>query len=159
MEFEVLPVEFRNTVIEWANTRTPYWQLLGMELLDFKKGWAKVRLPYQVKLTNPTGTAHGGALFSLADASAGTAVFGTVEKGEFVTTIEMKINYARPFTGGEVVAEAIVQHRGTNIAIADVELRNSEQDLIAKAQGTFMILSFEKAVARPSPDISAQDES
>ena len=147
-EYEDLPTDYKTAMMEVTNTQAPYWQLLGMELIDFKKGWAKVRLPFETKLTNPTGIAHGGSLFSAADGAAAMAAMGTVEKGEIVTTIEMKINYVKPFIGGSVVAEARVVHKGSNIALGDVDVLNEKGELIAKGQATYMILKTEKAMPR-----------
>ena len=73
---------------------------------------------------------------------------GTVEKGELVTTIEMKINYVKPFITGEITGEAKIVYKGTTTALGDVDVRNEQGDLIAKAQATYMILKTEKAIAR-----------
>lgn len=151
-EYEDIPANYRTAMIEVCHSRSPYWQLLGMELLDMKNGWAKVRLPFENKLTNPTGTAHGGAIFSIADAAAAMAAMGTVEKGESVTTIEMKINYVKPFVSGQIIAEARIAHKGATIALGDVDIFNEKGDLIAKGQATFMVLKAEKAMARTEDD-------
>ena len=151
-EYEDLPTSYKTAMMEVTNTQAPFWQLLGMELIDFKKGWAKVRLPFDAKITNPTGIAHGGSIFSAADAAAAMATMSTVEKGELVTTIEMKINYVKPFIGGVVFAEARVAHKGSNLALGDVDVFNEKGELIAKAQATYMILKTEKAMPRPDTD-------
>ena len=147
-DYDDIPDEYKSSLMKTTNTMAPYWQLLGMELLDFKQGWAKVKLPFDTKLTNPTGIAHGGSVFSVADAAAAMAAMGTVEKGELVTTIEMKINYVKPFITGEITGEAKIVYKGTTTALGDVDVRNEQGDLIAKAQATYMILKTEKAIAR-----------
>ncbi len=151
-DYEDISDSYRESLIEIVNTRAPYWQLLGMELLDFKKGWALVKLPFDTKLTNPTGNGHGGAVFSVADASAAMAAMGTVEKGEIVTTIEMKINYVKPFIEGEITGEAKIVYKGTTTALGDVDVRNERGELIAKAQATYMILKTEQALPRYSSE-------
>ena len=54
---------------------------------------------------NPMGTLHGGILCDLADAAMGMAFFSTLEEGESFTTLELKINYLRPFWKGRLVGE------------------------------------------------------
>ena len=66
-------------------------------MLDVKKGWAKLQLPFAKKLTHPYGIAHGGVIFSLADSAVAMALLGLVEKGERFTTVEMNINYVSPY--------------------------------------------------------------
>jgi acyl-CoA thioesterase len=73
-------------------TRNPYWSLLGTELMEVKKGWAKVRLPFNDKLTNAVGLVHGGAIFSPADSAVGMALVGLIGRDENISTLEMKIN-------------------------------------------------------------------
>ena len=125
-------------------TKSPYWSLLGIELVDLKKGWAKVRLPFNKKLVHPMGIAHGGAIFSPADSAVAMALIGLVEKGDDFVTIEMKINYLATFTEGEIIAEAKVIHKGRNTALGDIEVRNEKGELIAKALATYMIIKGDR---------------
>jgi len=118
-----------------------YWALLGMELMDLKKGWAKVKLKFSEKLTHPMGMAHGGAVFSPADSAIAMALATLVDTNEIYTTVEMKINYLKPFQKGEITAEASIIHKGKNIAIGDVSVINERGHLIARGLATYMILT------------------
>ena len=50
--------------------------------------------------SNPMGTIHGGVLCDVADAAMGMAFFSTLGDGESFTTLELKINFLRPFWTG-----------------------------------------------------------
>ena len=113
--------------------------MLGMELTEIKKGWAKIRLPFTKKLTNGIGVAHGGAIFSPADSAVGMALIGLVHKNENISTLEMKINYIKPLAEGDIIAEAKIVHRGAMTAIGDVEVRDGTGVLIAKGLATYAI--------------------
>ncbi len=139
-EYEELNPRFKEALIEWQKTKNPFWSFLGMELIDVKKGWAKIRLPFTEKLANGIGLAHGGAIFSPADSAVGMALIGLLNKDETTSTLEMKINYLKPFQDGEIVAEAKIIHRGSMTAIGDVEVRDRNGDLIAKGLATYAIL-------------------
>jgi len=91
-EYEELAPRFKAALMEWMETRNPFWSLLGMELIEIKKGWAKVRLPIEEKLTNAIGLVHGGAIFSVADSAVGMALVGMINRNENISTLEMKIN-------------------------------------------------------------------
>lgn len=139
-EYEDLDPRFKESLLNWMKTNNPFWTLLGMEIIGIKKGWAKIRLPFTKKLTNGIGVAHGGAIFSPADSAVGMALIGLTERDESISTLEMKINYLKPLSGGEIIAEAKIVHRGTMTAIGDVEVRDGDGNLIAKGLATYAIV-------------------
>ena len=55
---------------------------------------------------NPMGTVQGGIFCALADGAMGLAFFSTLEDGESFTTLELKMNYLRPFTDRRHAARA-----------------------------------------------------
>ena len=148
-DYEDLAPKFKETLLTRMQEESPYWTLLGLEIADIKKGWAKVRLPFARKLVHPLGIAHGGAIFSAADSAVAMALIGLVERDETFTTVEMKINYLRPFDKGEIMAEARIIHRGRKTALGDVEVRNGDGTLIAKGLATYMILKKEEFISIP----------
>lgn len=147
-EYEELAPRFKEDLMKWQKTENPFWSLLGMELIAVKKGWAKIRLPFTEKLDNGIGIVHGGAVFSPADSAVGMALVGLLNKDETISTLEMKINYIKPFQGGEIVAEAKIIHRGTMTAIGDVEVRDDKDNLIAKGLATYAIFKKDRTGER-----------
>ena len=139
-EYEEVAQKFRRALMEKIKSSQPYWTLLGIEMLDVKKGWAKLQLPFAKKLTHPYGIAHGGVIFSLADSAVAMALLGLVEKGERFTTVEMNINYVRPFREGNITAEARIINKGSRIALGDVDVRDDQGDLVAKCLATYTIM-------------------
>ncbi len=140
MEYEELSPNFRKAIIEKLKHKVPFWKLLGMEVIDVKKGWAVVKLPWDDKLLQPDGVAHGGAIFAPADTAVAMALLGMIERNETMVTVEMKINYIKSLSSGELLAEARIVHRGSRTAIGEVDVRNAEGELLAKCLATFMIL-------------------
>ena len=139
-EYEELAQNFRRSLMEKIKSSQPYWTLLGIEMLDVKKGWAKLQLPFAKKLTHPYGIAHGGVIFSLADSAVAMALLGLVEKGERFTTVEMNINYVSPFREGNITAEARIINKGSRIALGDVDVRDDQGGLVAKCLATYTIM-------------------
>lgn len=143
-EYEELSPNFKQALLTKVKAHTPFWTLINMDLLDVKKGWAKVRLPYDPKLNHAYGAAHGAAVFAPADSAVAMALQGMVGKDEVFTTVEMKINYLRPFAKGEITAEARIVHKGGNLALGEVEVRDEQGRIVAKALATYMIMKREK---------------
>ena len=138
-QYEALAPRFEAAILDWMKTRNPFWALLGMELVEIKKGWAVVRLPIEDKLTNAIGLVHGGAIFSAADSAVGMALVGMTNRDENISTLEMKINFMKPVKGKAIIAEARIIHRGSQTAIGDVEVRDDDRNLISKGLATYAI--------------------
>ena len=135
---ELLNPNFKKALLNRLPERMAFWNLLGIEFVDVERGWARMRMLFAEKLTNSTGVSHGGALFTLADSAASMALVSMAAKGEVVTTVEMKINFLKPFTGGEAVAEARILHCGKTTALGDVEIKDMNGSLIAKGSATLL---------------------
>ena len=135
---EPLNPNFKDALLNRLPERMAFWNLLGIEFVDVGKGWAKMCMPFAEKLTNSTGAGHGGALFTLADSAASMALVSMAARGEVVTTVEMKINFLKPFTEGEAVAEAAILHCGKTTALSDVGIRDRAGALIAKGSATLL---------------------
>ena len=135
---EPLKPNFKKALLNRLPERMAFWNLLGIEFVDVGSGWATMRMPFSEKLTNSTGAGHGGALFTLADSAGSMALVSMAAKGEVVTTVEMKINFLKPFIGGEAVAEAHILHCGKTTALGDVEIKDQDGSLIAKGSATYL---------------------
>jgi uncharacterized protein (TIGR00369 family) len=147
-DIEDLSPGFKDALMSRMPDVAPFWSLLGMELVDVKKGWAKIRLPFDRKITNANGVAHGAAIFAPADSAVGLALIGLVDKDEYISTIEMKINYLKPFDSGEIFIEGKIIHKGANTAIGDAEVKDAQGNLIAKSLATYIIIKKKREITR-----------
>ncbi len=138
-EREDINPRFKDAMINRAKDEIPYWSLLGMQVVDMKKGWSKMKVPFKENLRNANGVIHGGVIFSVADSAMGTALITLIDKNDFISTIEMKINFIKPGKGDAIIAEADIIHRGATTAIGDIHVRDSEGNLLAKGLATYAI--------------------
>ena len=127
----------------------PYARLLGMRFIAVSDGNATVELPATNELYNPNHVVHGGALASLADSAMWFAVFSTLQPGENFTTAELHINFLKAVTADSGVLRSIgrVVHRGQQIAVVEAEILDQQNQLIARASSTNLIL--QRRAARP----------
>ena len=98
--------------------------------------------------SNPMGTLHGGILCDLADAAMGMAFVSTCADGETFTTLELKINFLRPFWTGTLLAHGRVVHRGKTIGMTECDVTDADDRLVARATSTCMTLRGEAAEGR-----------
>jgi len=138
MHAELDPARQRAIISRFQDT-SPFWSVIGMELADVKKGWARVRVPFRDHLTNSNGVLHGGVLFAAADSATGAALISLAQKGQTVATIELKISYLKPVAGLDIVAEAEIIQKGSRTAVSEVCVRDAAGNLVAKALGTYAI--------------------
>jgi len=74
----------------------------------------------------------------------GTAYLAGLEEGESFVTLELKINFLRPFWTGKLFAAGTVVNRGRTIGLAECEVTDERGRLIAKATSTCMTLRGER---------------
>ena len=126
----------------------PVAELIGFELVRMEGGESEMTLIAEERHSNPMGTLHGGILCDLADAAMGTAWFSTLEPGESFTTLELKINFLRPFWTGKLVARGRVVSRGRTVGMAECDVFDENERLIARASSTCLTLRGEAASGR-----------
>ena len=61
-----------------VTNNSPYYQLLGMEVMEIKEGESKIQMPFKQGLTHPYRIVHGGAIASLADSGVVMALISLV---------------------------------------------------------------------------------
>ena len=122
----------------------PVARLIGFEAREIGDGRATVMLTAGPQHANPMGTLHGGILCDIADAAMGMAYAGTLNDGETFTTLELKINFLRPVWTARLRATAIVVHRGRSVGLAECDVTDEQQRLIARATSTCMTLRGEQ---------------
>ena len=126
----------------------PVGELLGIELVSMEDGVCTMRLEAEERHSNPMGTIHGGILGDLADAAMGMAYFSSLEPGESFTTLELKINFLRPFWTGLLVAHGRVVQRGRTVGMTECDVVDEQGRLIARATSTCLTLRGEAAAGR-----------
>jgi len=94
------------------------------------------------------GTLHGGIICDVADAAMGTAYASTLDEGESFTTLELKINFLRPFWSGRLVATAHTVKTGRTIGLVECDVTDPDDRLVARAMSTCMTLRGESSEGR-----------
>ena len=126
----------------------PVAELLGIELVAVENGECTMKLEAGEQHSNPMGTIHGGVIGDVADAAMGMAYFSTLGGGESFTTIELKINFLRPFWTGTLLAHGRVVHRGSTVGLTECDVVDAHGRLVARASSTCMTLRGDAAAGR-----------
>jgi uncharacterized protein (TIGR00369 family) len=118
----------------------PVAQTVGFDLIRIAPGRAAIEFEAGPRHWNPMGGLHGGILCDIADAAMGMAYASTLAEGETFTTVELKINFMRPFKTGRLTAEGYVVNAGRTLGVVDCEVRDEAGKLIARASSTCMTI-------------------
>lgn len=124
----------------------PFADLIGLRTDERHAGFSRLSLTILKEHLNPHGVVHGAIAYALADTGMGAALYPTLSEGEICATIEIKINYFKPITDGELSCETTINNRGKTIANLESKIY-VDQVLVAQANGNYAIFTPRKSVA------------
>jgi uncharacterized protein (TIGR00369 family) len=119
----------------------PISKTLGFDLVEIGDRTATVEMQTDVKVhANPMGVVHGGVLGDLADAAISLAHLTTLEEGESLTSVDLRINFFRPVWNEKIRAIAKAVHSGKTISYYTCDVLKSDGKLAATVTGSMMTL-------------------
>jgi uncharacterized protein (TIGR00369 family) len=135
-------LEFLRAMIAGELPAPPMAATLGFRLVEAEEGRAVFEAEPSPALLNPLGSVHGGWALTLIDSAAGCAVHTLLAAGIGYTTVETKVNFARPIApeGRAVRCTGTVVTRGRRIATAEARLASADGRILAHGSSTLMIL-------------------
>jgi acyl-CoA thioesterase len=112
----------------------PFARKLGLRLVDFDDGYARVEMNVTEDLTNILGMLHGGAIFSLVDEAF---QIGVNASGTTSVALNMSISYLKSARiGDRLTAEAREIQSTRKTAHYEVQVTDQEGRLIACSHAT-----------------------
>ena len=116
-------------------------ELLGIQVLDVKDGYAKMSMKITKNHTNFLGATHGGAIFALADCAFAEAV--NFENKRAVA-VQVSINFLKPSSEGDIlIAETAKISEGKTFALYNITIRK-ENAIVALFSGLAYKLPCDK---------------
>lgn len=128
-------------VLERLIVKSPYGELLGLELAEAETDRVAIRLAYRDAVTTLGDTVHGGAIAGLVDAAATASFWASpdIAPGSRGTTIGFSINFVSAGRGQDLVADARVRRRGREISTGEVSVRDGDGREVAVALVTYKL--------------------
>lgn len=141
-------IDRMQAIADGSEPGPPVGRLVGMQLVEVEPGRAVFVLDADERHHNPMGTVHGGILCDIADGALGCAWASLLEEDETFTTLELKINFLRPFRRGRLTATGTVTKHGRHSGMTECEVVDDAGRLIAKASSTLLTLRGDLARGR-----------
>ena len=109
-------------------------QWLGIEVLDVKEGYSRIKMTVRKEMINGFGIVHGGIAFSLADSAF---AFACNNRNVLSVALDTAINFLKPVHVGDILtAEAKEIHNGKSTGLYQVSISNQRDHVVALFKGT-----------------------
>ncbi|MEZ5595014.1 MAG: PaaI family thioesterase [Pseudomonadales bacterium] len=118
----------------------PFAELIAMQVDERETGYSRLSLVVTEDHMNPHNVVHGAVIYALADTGMGAALAPSLAEGEICATIEIKINYFKPVTRGQLVCTTEMINRGRTVANLQSRILVGDS-LVAMANGNYAIFT------------------
>ena len=109
-------------------------QWLGIEVLEIREGYSKIKMTVRKEMINGFGIVHGGIAFSLGDSCF---AFACNNRNNLSVALDTAINFTKPVhVGDELVAEAKEIHNGKSTGLYHISITNQRDNIVAFFKGT-----------------------
>ena len=130
--FTALAPEIIERFAGFAPGRPEYFPgVVGIQLEEVRRDYARMRLPFRPVLTQPAGVVHGGALATLIDTVVVPAIASGYDVPHRYLTIDMQIQYMSAVVGEDAVAEGWITRRGRSTVFCRAEILTAKAGLVA----------------------------
>jgi acyl-CoA thioesterase len=121
-------------VIEHMMYHDAFSQWMGIEVLETKEGYSKIRMPIREEMVNGFGIVHGGIPFSLADSAF---AFACNNRNNLSVALDVTITFTKAVNVGDVLtAEAKEVHNGRSTGVYLITVTNQNNEQVALFKGT-----------------------
>src|SRR5689334_2003033 len=109
-------------------------QWMGVEVLEVKEGYSKIKMTVRKEMINGFGIVHGGIAFSLADSAF---AFACNNRNNLSVALDTSINFTKPVNVDDILtAEAKELHNGRSTGLYHITITNQRDHIVALFKGT-----------------------
>lgn len=109
-------------------------QWMGVEVLEIKEGYSKIRMAIRKEMANGFGIVHGGLPFSLADSAF---AFACNNRNNLSVALDVTITFTKSVHVGDILtAEAKEVHNGRSTGVYLITVTNQKNETVALFKGT-----------------------
>ena len=109
-------------------------QWMGVEVIEVKEGYSKIKMTIRKEMVNGFGIVHGGLPFSLADSAF---AFACNNRNNLSVALDVTITFTKAVNIGDVLtAEAKEIHNGRSTGVYLITVTNQKNESVALFKGT-----------------------
>ncbi|MGZ8544035.1 MAG: hotdog fold thioesterase, partial [Flavisolibacter sp.] len=111
-----------NDVVSHMMKHDLFSQWLGIEIVEVKEGYSRIRMTLREEMINGFGIIHGGIAFSLADSAF---AFACNNRNNLSVALDTSITFTKATRPGDVLtAEAKELHNGRSTGLYLITITN-----------------------------------
>ncbi len=138
--------ELAKNVVSYMMGKDLFSQWLGIEVLEIKEGYSKIKMTVRKEMINGFGIVHGGIAFSLADSAF---AFACNNRNVLSVALDTAINFIKPVHVDDVLtAETKEIHNGKSTGLYHITITNQKEHVVAVFKGT--CYRTDKSLVHPS---------
>ena len=124
-----------NEVVAHMMKHDLFSQWLGIEVLEIKEGYSKIKMNVRPEMINGFGIVHGGVAFSFADSAF---AFACNNRNVLSVALDTSINFLKPVhVGDELIAEALEIQNGRSTGLSQIRIFTQQQHEVAVFNGNW----------------------
>ena len=109
-------------------------QWMGVEVLEVREGYSRIKMTIRKEMVNGFGIVHGGLPFSLADSAF---AFACNNRNNLSVALDVTITFTKAVNvGDELTAEAKEVHNGRSTGVYLITVTNQKNEHVALFKGT-----------------------
>ncbi|MDQ6755999.1 MAG: hydroxyphenylacetyl-CoA thioesterase PaaI [Bacteroidota bacterium] len=121
-------------IVDHMMENDAFSQWMGLQVLEVKEGYSKVRMTIRKEMINGFGIVHGGLAFSLADSAF---AFACNNRNNVSVALDVTITFTKAVNVGDVLtAEAKEMHNGRSTGVYLITISNQDNEQVAFFKGT-----------------------
>jgi len=121
-------------VVNYIMEKDLFSQWLGIQIIEIREGYSKIKMKVRSEMMNGLGIVHGGIAFSLADSSF---AFACNSRNNLSVALDTSINFLKPVhIDDELIAEAKEIHNGKSTGLYQITIMNQNNHIVALFKGT-----------------------
>lgn len=121
-------------VVDYMMGSDLFSQWLGIEIIEVKEGYSKIKMKLRKEMINGFGVIHGGIAFSLGDSAF---AFACNNRNNLSMALDTSITFTKSTQpGDELTAEAKELHNGRSTGLYLITVTNQHNKQVALFKGT-----------------------
>jgi len=126
--------QLANSVVSHMMENDFFSQWMGVEVIEVKEGYSRIKMTIRKEMVNGFGIIHGGIPFSLADSAF---AFACNNRNNLSMALDVTITFTKAVNIDDVLtAEAKEVHNGRSTGVYLITVTNQKNEHVALFKGT-----------------------
>jgi acyl-CoA thioesterase len=123
-----------NEVVAKMMEYDAFSQWLGIQVIEVKHGYSKIKMIIRPEMVNGFGIIHGGVTFAFGDSAF---AFACNNGNKLSVALDVNISFTKAvMVGDELIATATTIHSGRSTGVYQININNQNNELVASFKGT-----------------------